>query len=163
VTKDGDQKGRPLFGLARFEYDSGNIEDARTHLQKIVAANDPQLEYARLYLCLAQMRLGQKEKGQEELKAYLAERKEKDDWFTKVAGFLSGGLSEEDFLKAAADGNKWLAREQECEAYWYAGAARLAAGDKETAKAYFEKCVATNVRNFIEWESASTALRSLQD
>jgi len=164
ATTEESRKGRALFGLARFELDSGNVEDARTHLQKIVAANDPQLEYARLYLCLARTRLGEKDKGQEELRKYLAERKEKDDWFTKVAGFLSGSLSEEDFLKAAADGNKWLAREQECEAYWYAGATRLAAGDKETAKAYFEKCVATGVRNFIEYDSARTALsRSFQD
>jgi lipoprotein NlpI len=74
---------------------------------------------------------------------------------------LAGQVTEADFLKAATSVDKAKDAEQHCEAYYFAGTKRLLDGDKATAQDYFEKCVATGVKNFTEYQSAVAELKRL--
>jgi lipoprotein NlpI len=71
-------------------------------------------------------------------------------------------MKEEALLAAAKSDNEHQAREQECEAGWYAGAMRLLDGDAAGAKPLLERSVATDVRNFIEYGSAKMALAAMR-
>jgi len=155
----GEKSGTTLFGVGRFQFDLGEAKQAVVTLQHALAAETPAQEYTRLFLCLARMKAGEAAKGAAELKAHLAQREKKDDWFVKVASFLTGSLDEAAFLKAAENENKHLQREQLCEASWYAGAKAWIGGDTARAKPLFEQCVAAKVTQFIEHESSLAALR----
>ena len=85
-----------------------------------------------------------------------------DDWPSKIGTFLIGGISEPKFLAAALDGNKRTDEVQHCEAWFYAGTKRLVLGDKTTAKEYFEKCRAFDMKGLLEWGSALAELRLLE-
>ena len=50
-----------------------------------------------------------------------------------------------------------------CEAWFYAGMKRLAAGDKRTAIELFKKCLATDQKTFVEFGLAATELKMLGD
>jgi tetratricopeptide (TPR) repeat protein len=147
------------FDRGRYYYDTGRAKEAVADLAKSVELDPTGREYARLALFLARAQVGERKAAAEELKAYAAGREEKEDWFSKVAALLCGDMPEESFLAAAKDENKHRTREQECEAFWYAGAVRRLDGDAAKAKEYFERCVATDIRNFIEHDAAQCALR----
>jgi tetratricopeptide (TPR) repeat protein len=152
-----------LFDRARYFFDSGKFKEARQALTDSIAGDETpgDREYKHLYLCLVNMMLGQKDEGVAGLAKFLDAREKKGDWFENVAKFLTGKMTEEEFLAAAKDENKHREREHLCEAYWYVGAVHLAAGDTAKAKDYFEKCVATKTTRFIEYESARMALKRL--
>jgi lipoprotein NlpI len=82
-------------------------------------------------------------------------------WLSKIAGFLTGQIAETDLLKAAEDVKAKKNAEEHCEAYYYAGAKRLMEGDNAAAAGLFEKCVATDVRNYLEYRAAAEDLRFL--
>ena len=79
-----------------------------------------------------------------------------------IIRLLTGDLSENDFLKAAGIGDEKQARNQKCEAYFYAGTVRLLDGDKSTATDYFKKCLETGVKDYYEYQSAAAELALLQ-
>lgn len=145
----------------RYWYDTGRPKDAAKDLQKAVEMEPKDQDYTRLFLFLARARNAEREPAAAELKAYAAAREKKDDWYGKITAFLSGELKEDAFLAAAKTENEYVAREQECEACWYAAAARLLGGDAAGAKPLLERCVATGVRNFIEYGSAQAALAAM--
>ena len=104
--------------------------------------------------------MGQVAESRKEMKAYLDQREKKDDWYAKVARFLSGQMIEKDFLAAAAaNPSPGLSSQHKCEAYWYAGAVRRIDGDEAKAKEYFKASLATNQYDFVEHESATLALK----
>ena len=113
-----------------------------------------------LYHCLTRIRLKQKERGQTELKEYVAAKKKKPvPWFATVVKFLTGEMSEDDFLAAAKDDTPKTTAERRCEAYFYAGTLRAAAKDSKGALELFRKSVATRIRSFIEYESSSIEIQ----
>ena len=71
-------------------------------------------------------------------------------------------MKEEAFVASAKAENANVAREQECEAAWYAAAVRLLDGDAAGAKPLLDRCIATDVRNFIEYGSAQAALAAMK-
>ncbi len=148
-----------LAETGRYYFDTGRAKEAAADFQTAVAADPAGQDYTRFYLFLARARLGERAVAAGELKAYVDRRAKTDDWYSRVAGFLCGSLKEAELFAAAKSGNPQLAIEQECEACWYAGAVRLLDGDAAGAKALFERCVATDVRTFIEYESAKAALK----
>ena len=152
-------KEQALFsrGLARF--DTGDLKGALADFEEALKRDPKTLEYAALYRCLANRSLGKAADARKEMKAFLDARENKDDWFARVARFLAGDLIEKDFLSAAEHKNPNTASQQRCEAYWYAGALKRIAGDHATAKQYFQRCVDTKQLEFIEWESATWALK----
>jgi tetratricopeptide (TPR) repeat protein len=142
-------------------YDTHRFNEAVEDLAEAVKRDPDGQDYARLYLFLARAKLGEREAAAAELKAYAEIRPTKGDWYSRVAAFLCGALNEEDLLAAAREGNEHRRREEGCEARWYAGAIRLLDGDAAGAKALFERCVATDVRTFVEYESAKMALAGM--
>lgn len=145
----------------RYYYDTGRPKEAVADLEAAVKAEPKDQDYTRLFLFLARAKLGERKEAAAELKAYADGREKKDDWYGKVTAFLSGQMKEDAFLAAAKNENENRAREQECESSWYSGAVRLLDGDTAGAKALLERCVATDVRHFIEYSSAKMALAGM--
>ena len=96
--------------------------------------------------------------------AYLSGRAsgKPDDWAAKVGHFLTGQLSEPEFLAAAKNADSKKEAGQLCEAYFYAGSKHLFAGDKAAATDYFEKCIATEQKDYFEYASAVAELKFLK-
>lgn len=55
------------------------------------------------------------------------------------------------------------ARGHQCEAWFYAGLKHLLAGDKNIAVKDFRKCLATNARNYDEYNRAVIELKKLSN
>ena len=81
-----------------------------------------------------------------------------DDWGKSVASYLLGDLPEEKFFAKAAQGQAKSLQGQQCEAFYYAGMNRILAGDPAAA-VFFEKCVATNLKDFSEYSWARAELK----
>ena len=151
----------PYFIRGLIHYDFKKYRKALLDLKKAIrrsGAVEP--DYMWLYHCLIRMRLRQKERGQTELKDYVALKKEQPTaWFATVVKFLTGEINEDDFLSAAKDETPKTTAERRCEAFFYAGTLRMAAGNREGARDFFRKSVATQMRSFIEYESSSIEIQ----
>jgi lipoprotein NlpI len=144
-------------------YNQRSWTDALVDLRK-ASELDPSGDYTRFYLWLIRTRLGERQAATVELKQYLAQRKTKnpDDWPSKIGAFLTDQLSEEIFLKAVESKDQQVTKAQRCEAYFYAGSVRLLAGDKETARRYFERAVETAEKTRQAYDSAAAELKFLK-
>lgn len=142
-------------------YDQHSFTNALANFRE-ASRLDPADAYVAIYIYLTRAQLNEKTAALAELRNYFAHRKtaKPGEWSSQIAKFLAGDSAEPDFLAAAA-ADKTKDREQHCEAYFYAGSKRLIEGDKKTAIADFKKCLATNVRYFSEYQSATAELKFL--
>jgi len=163
AATESDPDSADLYGArGRYRFDLGEYAEAKDDLEKAIRKDPGEgTEYVRLYHVLAATRAGGGEEAQADLAAYVEKRETKDDWYAAVAGFLAGKVPEDRLLARAAEGNRQRVREQTCEAYWYAGAQRAAAGDVEKAREYLERSKATDIRTFIEYGSVQAELARL--
>jgi lipoprotein NlpI len=115
---------------------------------------------AHYYVWMSRARLGETDAATKELQRYLGSRGGADDWLFKMGSFLTGQLSEAEFFKAAESDSR-RSKEHLCEAYFYAGTKRLVTGDTAGAETAFRNCVTTDVKNFIEYQSAVAQLAFL--
>jgi tetratricopeptide (TPR) repeat protein len=124
---------------------------------------NPSDDYAHFGIFLSESRLGETKSATEDLKLYLEARKPKNsgDWPSPIGRFLAGQITEQELLAAAEDVDSKKDREQKCEAYFYIGSRHLIAGDKARAEDFFEKCVATGIQNFSEYQCAKVELNTL--
>ncbi len=85
--------------------------------------------------------------------------------------FYTGKLSEDDVLKAAANADATLDKQQKCEGYYYLAMAYLlklgavqgdGAANAAKAREYLEKCVATGVTTFVEYRAAQAELERMR-
>jgi lipoprotein NlpI len=159
-----DPEYKAPYGFrAHLHYDQQAWKESLADYRKL-AELDPIYDYARFGVWLAQARLGDKEAASKDLQAYLKTRHGKpEDWPAQVGAFLAGQLAEAAFLKAAASNDRRKNAEQLCEACFYAGTKRLLDGDKPAAQDYFEKCLATDVKSFSEYDSAAVELKLLKN
>lgn len=148
-----------IEAVGRYYFDTGRPKEAAAMIGSTVAVGT---DYSKLYFFLARARLGERAHAARQLKAHADGLGKKDDWYAHLAYFMCGQRKEEQLFAAAKSPNSQLAREQECEACWYAGAIRLLDGDTAGAKALFERCVQTDLRSFIEYESAKMALAAMK-
>jgi lipoprotein NlpI len=86
----------------------------------------------------------------------------KDDWRKMVGLFLAGEIHEASFLALADQGDAKTVQGHQCEAFYYVGMVRLFQGETATAQTFFEKCLATGVSNFVEYDFASAELARLR-
>jgi lipoprotein NlpI len=126
---------------------------------------DPALDYARFQIWVLRSKAGELESATQELAQHFQSRTNTPDteWAFKVEAFLAGSMAESEFL-AAADGPARTPEEhieRLCEANYYAGMKRLLAGDREAAAALFQKSVATDVKDFLEYRRARAELTAL--
>jgi lipoprotein NlpI len=98
------------------------------------------------------------------LKDYLQNRKpgQPDDWPLQIGLFLSGQLTESNFLEAANGPDLPTSKGQHCEACFYIGSKRLVDGDKMGAVEFFKKCKSTGMTDFEEYQSAVRELFRLE-
>ncbi|MGB8353532.1 MAG: tetratricopeptide repeat protein [Chthoniobacteraceae bacterium] len=120
--------------------------------------------YSHLYIWLIRARMNQTETANRELTAFLDKRwdSEPGDWFSKVAGHLTGSVAEADLFAAANSPDAKKDRGQHCQAWFYAGMKKLLSGDKRTAAGYFQKCMATGQKDFIEYQMAQSELSAFE-
>jgi tetratricopeptide (TPR) repeat protein len=141
----------------------GNWMKASADFEAAGRAADHELAVA-LYRCVAQMRLGQSEEAKKELGAALDGRRggHPGDWPAKAAEFLLGRIDEAALLTAAEAPGEQPARERKCDAWYFAGEARLAAGDQAAAAHCFRQSVATELPGLFEYASALSELKRLK-
>lgn len=140
-------------------YDSHSWHDALTNFRASIANGSRNQDYERLRIFLIRVRLGEREASIKELEQYLASRNGRaNDWFSTIGHFLTGRLSEQEFLMIAERGDKQAIQEQRCEAYFYAATVRMLKGENAKAKEYFQRSVETNITNFTEYVSAKAEL-----
>ena len=106
-------------------------------------------------LWLIRCRLGDKEAADKDLRAFVEKSRSLDDWPAKIARFLSGQLSEPDFLKASSNAT------QRCQACFYAASKRLLQGRPSAATNLLAQCLATGAKTLPEYQSAAAELTFL--
>jgi tetratricopeptide (TPR) repeat protein len=149
--------------LGWFRCERQQYTNALTDFRQTCSFN-PSDDYGNFGLWLCSSILGNPKAATEELRAYLANRQAGnfDDWPSKVGSFLTGKITEQELLAAAKSGDRKRGQEQRCEAYFYIGSRHLIAGDKTGAADFFEKCVATSIQDFSEYQCAKAELRVLE-
>jgi tetratricopeptide (TPR) repeat protein len=145
-----------LRGVA--EIGTGAYRESIRDLLQFERINLNQQDAAEGFLWVARALNDAKDDANAELSAYLDQRKTDDEWFLKKAAFFLDRDSEETFLQKSALGSGQL-----CEAYFYAGMKRLAANDRVVAVDYLRRCIAFEIRDFIEDELARAMLKELEN
>jgi tetratricopeptide (TPR) repeat protein len=85
----------------------------------------------------------------------------KDGWPKTIGQFLSGKIDEPTLLAAAEKTGDEPVSGQQCEAYYYIGVMRLCKDDRIGARDFFQKCVATGMKDYDEYEFAGIKLAQL--
>lgn len=155
------------MNLGGLHYDRGSYGVALKAVAPCLEKASPgeERDYAAILALLCRLRLREAEIATPAIEAVFEGRdgKSGDDWPAAIAAFLRGRISEEGLFEARASPSGLTLRERECEAWFYAGTARLIHGDSAIAKEYFEKCVATGMSSFSEYLRAKSALARWQD
>jgi lipoprotein NlpI len=114
--------------------------------------------YGMLWLYWTLTRLGQD--GKPALSDYSTDRK-LDAWPGAAIEMYLGKKTADEVLQAAAHEDKKKERLQLCEAYFYVGQYHLLKGDKNQARAAFERVLDTKVREYLEYQYAGVELERL--
>lgn len=161
----------PAWGrLGRVYYNQGKYKEALSKYEEAVNLGVVDI-YDRLFYFLLQRRVGKSKQAQAQLRDFSNSLKE-ESWITPIVRFYLGDIPESMVWKSAEDKDPQKEKEQKCEAYYYLGMAYLLNIDVElnstgpdttVAKKYFEKCVASNVTDFFEYEFAEIELKRLRN
>jgi tetratricopeptide (TPR) repeat protein len=137
---------------------TGDFTGALADYEQAIALAGEDTVYLRFWCLQLRLRLKRHEPG--DTLAALATAA-KDDWPRTLARFLSGSLDEAALLAGPLAMNDQTGRERRCEAYYYAGMARLVKDDRTGARLCFERCLATELKTFYEYQFAQAELRRL--
>lgn len=74
-------------------------------------------------------------------------------WREKLWSYTAGMITAQE-LEAAVSPSRW----DQCEMWFFIGLSQFADGNQDAARAYFEKCVATNIWHFLEHRWARSLL-----
>jgi hypothetical protein len=113
-------------------------------------------DYAQLYGQVMRLRLGQPTADFAQAAAGL-----KDGWAKTAGQYLAGNLDEAALLAVAEKPGDEPATGQQCEAYYFIGAMRMAKGDPAGARDAFQKCLATGKKDYYEYQFAKAELARL--
>ncbi len=159
----------PQFATAYYfrgclRYDQHAFDKAEADFRRVCEMNSP-ADYGHIRLWLAQARMGRKDAATKDFSLYLTLRPGgmATGWIAKIGAFLTGGISEGDFLKAAEEGDHNSSNALKREAFFLVGTVRLVAGDKAAAKDFFDKCVATGAPEDPSYQSAAAELKALSE
>jgi lipoprotein NlpI len=84
-----------------------------------------------------------------------------EGWPKTVGQFLAGVPDEATLLAAAAKGDAKVVPGQQCEADYFIGLTRLIGGDETGARDFWGKCVATDLKDFNEYQLSKAELARL--
>jgi len=164
AIKLGPDNSRANLAYANFNFDLQKRDVALKYYQKAVDLKGDGKDYANFRLWITRVQNGDGEAATQALNQYLLHRvnSKTDDWPPRIGRFLTGLITETEFLKVAKSENEHIRRQHECEAYFYIGEKQLIQGEKENAKKSFMKCLATKIRNYDEYVSATFELKNLE-
>jgi hypothetical protein len=114
--------------------------------------------YTRLYRETLQMRLGKAPPD-----FILTVATWPDGWAKTIGQFLGGVVDEKVLFASAQTSDFEPVAGQLCEAYYFAGMMRLMNGDEKTARQYFQKSLATGIKDYNEYRFAAAELVRLDD
>jgi tetratricopeptide (TPR) repeat protein len=117
------------------------------------------------WIWLIRARQGEKEAANQELAAEMKQHliDAPGDWASQITNFLLGKVYEADFLAAAISVDAEKKRDQQCDAWFYAGMKRLLDGDRPAATDYFKRALATEAKTEEEYEFAAAELKTLNE
>jgi lipoprotein NlpI len=143
-------------GCARQQ--KGDLDGARADYQQAIqlATDDGAYQRFYLFLLVARQKPGP---SLADMKATVS--RWKTSWKKNVGLFLAGEIDEAALHELAAQGSPKTVREQKCEAFYYAGVIHLLKGDAVGAKNLFERCVATQLHTFPEFQLARAELNNI--
>lgn len=134
-------------------YARADFNGAASLLDRIKKDSD-QADQARLLRHVALLRSGHPDDGLKNAD------EPKDAWTQVLRRYLLGGINEKELLAQAVDTTDFAdRRRRECEAGFYAGQKRLAAGDDLTASLLFDKAAATRMISLPEYVLTKIALK----
>jgi tetratricopeptide (TPR) repeat protein len=150
-------------GLSRLG--KGSLDDALADLQKFceLVPRDTDADAARLYVWLISTEQNPRGNADAELSTSLQNdwNSPPEDLTSKIAAFLLGHIREGDLIANAASPDPRRQPGQYCKVWYFAGMKRLLAGDMTTAITDFQKCVATDQKDFCEYIFAQAELQAL--
>jgi tetratricopeptide (TPR) repeat protein len=134
-------------------------DDALADYRRFCAKVPEAANYARFFIWLIGSRQGEQAAVDRELEtSFAGGQKKASRWEKMVSSFLLGRMSEDEFLASAlADSDSG----RHCEAWFYAGMKRRLSGDPAKARDYLERCLATDRKDFDEYNFAAAELRIL--
>lgn len=166
-TKALDIRTEPEFHRARghARFCLGDLDGAIADLDEAAgrqhagAAHD----FTVLELAAARLRAGKRMEAIAGLKRHLEQTHPTVEtaWPRQIAEFLKGDLAEAELLLTARTGDEKTRRERTCEAAFYAGIARAAAGDDAGAAPLLRECADHAVKGFVEPPMARAELARL--
>ena len=118
--------------------------------------------YEYIYYYLSLCRSGEVEKATEFIQN-LSNTLKEDKWINPVVHYYSGKIDAGTLLRATDVKDEKERKEKKCEAYYFIGMNYLLKQDTIEAKNYFEKCIATNVKDYIEYGLAEAELKRIQE
>jgi hypothetical protein len=147
------------IGMGSIYFEAGEYEKASVLYKRTIESNpgDEHSIYNHIFYYLSIYAAGKKADAQKYIKEY-SKSLTNEKWITPVIRYFSGDITEEQLLKAAKHSVIEKEKEQLCEAYYYIGKINLLNGDAVKAKAFFEKCLETNVKTFWEYGFAKAEL-----
>ena len=149
-------RARDLFDFQKWPE---SLSDFRKYLS--LAQPDENTPYDYLWIWLIRAQQGETAAASKELKTFLADQNDPQEWSSKIGAYLLGEIPEAKLLAAAEDTDAKIASSQKTEAYFYSGMKHLIDGDKSGARERFEKVLEFKKPSFIETSSAKAALKTL--
>ncbi|NOS71749.1 MAG: tetratricopeptide repeat protein [Verrucomicrobia bacterium] len=141
-----------------------SLENLRKALDMDVLEN---VTDARFYIWLIRAQRGEEAEANRELETYLQSLQgaKTNEWEASIARFLSGSLSESNFLGQATTIVKRPSaiQGQVCESLYYAGMKRKLAGDTNGGLEFFQKCLDTKDDNNFGYMNAVAEMRALKN
>lgn len=134
----------------------GNFAAAGEDYAQYIQLLPQDSEYEHLFLYLTQLRAGQ---PPSDLGKTIADWK--DSWVKTVGQFILGQKDEPTLLAAAEKEDKEPVSGQRCEAYFYIGEMRLLHNDFAGAMEFFKKSIATDQKDYVEYNFARAELKRL--
>lgn len=153
--------------LGLFQYKTSNWNQARENLRKALQLGAiANVSDYNAYIWLIRAQSGEEQDANKELKTFLnsLDDSKTNEWKAHTARFLSGSLSESNFLKIAAT----VARRpsaisnQVCDSFYFAAMKRKIAGDKAGAVELLHKCLDTKLDNNFAYLNAVVEVRTLK-
>jgi lipoprotein NlpI len=147
-------------------FDSAKFAESIADFRKIIEMRgkwDHQALYAFFRTYLANMRLGNFTTMREWAQEYMVDFKSSEVWTKTLMNFFAGEFSNAELIALAGKVKDRTTAQRKCEAYYYVAEMRLAAGDIESAKRLYEKCIATKVTTYTEYRSSRCELKRLAE
>ena len=135
---------------------SGNYKKAIPTLEKYIKGANTDLYYS-VYYYVALMETNQKDRAKKFIKN-LDRKQLNDDWVCKIISFLNNKLKEKELLIESFNQDAKIDSEQLCEAFFYIGMVHKFNNNLEKAKECFEKSIATNEKDFVEYNLSKSEL-----